>query len=342
MAENPPVKPPIADLHCDLLTYLVLDKKYTAHDADARCSIPQLRQGGVALQVLAIFVPPLPGVDEMGLEQAKIFRRLVSQEDDLEALESVELLALETASEQPIRVIAAIENATVLCGDDGRLAPGLERLDRIEAEVGRLLYVSLTWNNENRFGGGCGSRRGLKDDGRHLLDVLIDKGIAIDFSHTSQWLAADILDYLESLGAQPAVLASHSNFQAVRDLPRNLPDEIGREIIRRGGVIGLNVLRSFLEPESADGFVANAKYALELGGAENYVLGADFFADNTLPPELRLNARDGYFLDDYGNSSCYPDLLGYLGDAAEWPSGFLADMRWNNARRFVAGVLSGE
>ncbi|GEM_PF-5863961 len=56
--------PPVIDLHCDLLGYLIESPNRTPHDAIARCSLPQLRAGGVATQVLAIFTIVVPGTEK--------------------------------------------------------------------------------------------------------------------------------------------------------------------------------------------------------------------------------------------------------------------------------------
>ncbi len=329
---------PVADLHCDLLVYLATDPRRTACDPAVRCSIPQLRDGGVAVQALAIYAAPGAGAVASGLAQARAFSRLVEDaSSELERLHSSE--QLRPGDGEPIRVIAAIENASAFCGETGRLQEGFDRLDEIERTVGRLLYVSLTWRAENRFGGGDGSRRGLSDDGRHLLERLAEKGIAVDFSHASPWLAADILDFLEARGLEPPVLASHSCFAALRDLPRNLPDEIAREIVRRRGLVGLNFLRPLLAPESPEGFVASARHALRLGGARSLAFGADFFAEVDVPAQMRLAAPEGYYLPGFEDASCYPRLLRLLAEEAEWPDGFLEDLAHRNAFDFLRRLL---
>ena len=323
-----------ADLHCDLLSYLEFAPGRSPLDKIARCSIPQLREGKVAFQALAIFSRTMPKSEESGCAQARWFRRILEEHpQSLAPLESPEML--EGPDDGRTFVLAAIENASAFCPEDGRLAKGFERLDRIENEVGRLFYVSLTWNDENRFGGGNETHRGLKDDGRSLLEHLTGKGIAIDLSHTSHWLAADILETLDAKGLRPPLLASHSCFRSVRDMPRNLPDDIAREILRRGGVIGLNFLTPFLEPESGQGLVANVRHALSLGAAEQYCLGADFFADFDLPPEWHRAGELGYFLPEAADASCYPRLLEHWQETADWPENFLEGVAFDNAVRFL-------
>ena len=46
---------PVFDLHCDLLSYVGVNENYSLFDDDALCSLPQLREGGIQIQVMAFF-----------------------------------------------------------------------------------------------------------------------------------------------------------------------------------------------------------------------------------------------------------------------------------------------
>ena len=72
------------------------------------------------------------------------------------------------------------------------------------------------------------------------------KKIAIDLSHTSDFLAHDILNYIDKMGLNVRTIASHSNFRKIAEVVRNLTDEIAKEILKRGGVIGFNLFKSFV------------------------------------------------------------------------------------------------
>ena len=129
-------------------------------------------------------------------------------------------------------------------------------MERIIDNVGNLFYIGLTHHLENRFGGGNFSKAGLKDDGKALLDYLDNKQIAVDFSHTSDALAYDILEYISKKNLKIPILASHSNYRPNFDHPRNLPDDIAKEIINQKGLIGLNFVRAFVNNKhSEDGFL---------------------------------------------------------------------------------------
>lgn len=279
-----------ADLHCDLLSYL-LEPGRSAENPESRASIGQMKQGGVSLQVLAAFTITAPGSSKLGERQAEIFRGL----------------SVRYAKE--VKLALAIENASSFCEEAEPLAQALERLERWQKEAGPIAYISLTWNSENRFGGGNESEAGLKPDGETLLQWMNGKGIAIDLSHTSDLLAEEILGAIDRRSLKIGVIASHSNFRAIVDHPRNLPDPIALEIIRRKGLIGLNFVRPFLGSEP-DTFPRHIEHAQKLGGMNSLCFGADFFYDGDSPPEL--DYLKPFYLSHFDNSSCYPRLLELL------------------------------
>lgn len=293
----------ISDLHCDLLCYLASDPRRTPNDPQVRCSIPQLKSGGVTQQVLPIFTPTEKGSAVSGAAQWDAFNKLKIKD---------------------IAFSLAIENCSALCEEEDPLQRGLDRIDRL----GPLTYVSLTWNGENRFGGGAGSSMGLKPDGRTLLRYLHGKKIPVDFSHASDSLAYDMLDCIDREKLEIPILASHSNFREVTDVVRNLPDPIAQEIFRRGGVIGLNFVKLFMGP-TPDFFIKQIEHGLMLGGENALCLGADFFYGLDIPAEQR-KPPEVYWFDDYGNASCYPALFQLL--KSHFSQDFLKRLAHSNFR----------
>ena len=318
----------IADLHCDLLCYLQRDPKRTPHDRAVRCSIPQLREGGVKVQTMAIFSETTPGSSENGWAQAEIFRQLsLKYSDDfflLRKSEDIEAIPL-----GKIGIIPAIESMSALCGEKDDLEAMLERVDLLLKQIGKILYVSLTWNTENRFGGGALTNVGLKDDGKRVLSYLDERGIAIDLSHTSDRLAYDILNEIDRQELKIQVLASHSNMRTIANFPRNLPDEISREIIRREGVIGLNFIRYLLGKESPSNFAKHVEHLLFIGGAKHMCFGADFFyhGDFSLGKSV-----DELFFSDYDNASTYNKMIDLVKKELALPKEILQDFSYNNFR----------
>jgi microsomal dipeptidase-like Zn-dependent dipeptidase len=268
----------------------------------------QMKQGGVVFQALAIFTITRKGSVRIAREQYEIYTQL---QGNFPA----------AFGPSRIEILPALENASGICEEDELLEEGFRRLEKMLP----LLYISMTWNDENRFGGGNASSIGLKPDGEKLLQWMSEKNIAIDLSHTSDALAKDILNYIEKKNLKVRVIASHSNFRAVSDFPRNLPDEIAQEIGKRKGLIGLNFVHRFMGNGLPSDFLRQIEQASKLGLMDNLCLGADFFDDREVSPRP--------YHADFGNSSCYPRFFQCVGE--KFPADSLEKIGYKNIWRFL-------
>jgi len=321
---------PVIDLHADLLSFLAGDASRDVTANASRCSLSQLRAGTVAVQVLPIYVP-IQGA--AGLSDGQ--RQVAAFESLLEHPSFRRLDVAEPTLE--IEIVGAIENASAFCLDSEPLADGLARIDAARSRMGRLLYTSLTWAYQNRFGGGNGSSAGLSDDGRRLVDFLVERSIAIDFSHTSDALAADLLAHLDQT-PEARLLASHSNLRSVTGAARNLSDEVAAELAARGGLIGLTFVRSFIGGDAFSHLARHVDAAVRRGWGSSLALGADFFCPRDLPnPESRDKV---FFFPDFENASCYPEVRRTLAPSVTEPQ--LDALMFGNAKRWLQAWLAGD
>jgi microsomal dipeptidase-like Zn-dependent dipeptidase len=327
MSGNVVIYKSFADLHCDLLYYLQAEGQHTPFDPVVRCSLPQLQKGGVRLQTMAVFVETNAASVRTAMAQVNIFKNLP-------------LLYPNNFSHSPlytdgvISLLMAVENASGLCDEDEPIQFGLDRLKLIAQTCGKPLYVSLTWNSENRFGGGALTAVGLKEDGKRLLEVMYELQIAVDLSHASDALAYDILEFLDSQKLDLPVIASHSNSRAILNVPRNLTDDLAQEIFRRKGVIGLNLFKAFVgsDPEA---FAQHISRWISLGGAKHICFGADFFDDRELFHSGRYPGVAEFFFPDYANASCYGQLTCMIQQQLNLSEEALSDLSLNNMMRFI-------
>lgn len=323
----------IADLHCDLLCYLERDSKRTAYDRDVRCAIPQLHAGGVKLQTLAIFSEPGPDCVQRGMAQVKLYQ-------NLPVLYPKDFIHYNGHESSHISLLMAFEGASTFCDDIEPLENGLDRLQEVIKCGMRPLYISLTWNLENRFGGGAHTNVGLKPEGKRLLDLMNEHRIAVDLSHTSDALANDILNYIVKEGLTLDVIASHSNARTILDVPRNLPDDIAKEIFRRGGLVGLNLYKFFIGSEPDVYLLRHLEHWLQLGGAENIVFGADFFYGKDVPSLLRHSHEENLFFEEYPDASCYGRLLSLFEKGLGLSQEQLRKIGYENMSHFTKRSLS--
>ncbi len=295
---------PIFDLHCDLLAYLALVPHASIEKTeDIGVALPFLAQGNVAAQVLAIFSPTENGSTNKAKLQVETFQTLT---ESPHFYQPPSLGNFSTEGAGKIAIIPAIENASGFCEEDEPLKQGIQRLEYILSQLDEVMYISLTHHDENRFGGGNYSdNTGLKPDGESLLDYLDRKNTAIDLSHASDQLAYDILSYTTKNNLEIPIMASHSNFRSVCGHVRNLPLELVQEIILRSGLIGINLLRAYVDDHHPQKLTEHISYGFSVGGAEHMGFGADFFYIH----DFHDPSRYPLYHPEHQNASVYPQLL---------------------------------
>ncbi|QQQ28758.1 dipeptidase [Chryseobacterium indoltheticum] len=285
------------DLHCDLLYYL-LNSDSKIDDKELRCSLPNLKEGNVKLQVMVIYASTAKDSSKEGIKQSEIFCDLLTNENfflvDTENYKKID-------NQNRVGLLSSIENASSFCEEDCNLDVGFETLETIIKNTKKVLYIGLTHHSENRFGGGNNSEKGLKADGKILIDYLADKKIAIDLAHTSDQLAYDILNYIDQRNYNISVLASHSNYRSVYENNRNLPDDLVKELIKREGLIGLNFIKDYIDHHHPERFYEHIQYGLDLGAENCIAYGADFFFDKNHPDQSRYP----FFTDEFKDATMY-------------------------------------
>jgi membrane dipeptidase len=301
---------PIADLHCDLLSFLVDHRLEEYNSPASRTSYSQMKQGNVFFQALTVFTYSNPSAYEYGKKQIDALSKLLSMHPEKYTLWNPKD-KFKNKINDSVSVALVFENANSICEESNKIEEGLRYLEKQLSKFKNILYISLTWDLENRFGGGCGSDVGLKDDGKALLSWMDQKKIAIDLSHTSDRLAYDIVDFLEKKSLNIPLIASHSNMRHITALKRNLPDDLVKEIIKRKGIIGFNFFAPFIG-DSPKKIIDHISHLLSLDGKAALCFGADFFSLPEIPYlKKKYNTELGFF-PEFPNSSCYPKALSFL------------------------------
>lgn len=280
----------IKDIHCDLLEYLQQSPSNTPYDQAPRCSVTDLLKGEVVEQVAAVFTETKAGSHFSGRRQVQAYKTL----KDL--AESVQW-----------RI--AIENASGFIEEEEGLKEGLSRIARWHKEVGPFVYMSLTWNQKNRFGGGTADPFPLTDDGEEMILFLQEHNIALDLAHASDPLAESAIDFIEKKGLSLPVLYSHGQVRSICDVPRNAPDWLLSYVIERQGLIGLSFVAKFIG-QSPERFADHVTALVDKGGKDAICFGADFFFEGSIPEQLRK--EDPYFFSEWDNAQCYPKVVNLL------------------------------
>ncbi len=333
------IKWPVADIKGCLLEDIYYGKT-DIDDPELRESRAQLKKGGVDILSTPVFAEDKSPAEDV-IKQSEIFQDLPTRyPNDFYIVTSLD--DIKNAEPGKVGLIGSIENAGALFSGAKGFDDGVKVFEKILNNTTRLLYVSLTWKYENVLGGGDTTKVGLKDYGKKLLNYLSrhNKGtnfkIAVDISHASDSLSKEIFEYIDKNALDLMVVASHSSLRSIRDIPRNVPDWAVKEIIKRGGVVGLNFINGYIGKEPYD-FLKHFEYAIkELGGNKGIVFGADWFMPNR--PDVAAIAKlvNAYFFDRYSDASKYQLILNDLKKRTKLTDDQLNDISHKNFVDFVS------
>ena len=118
-------------------------------------------------------------------------------------------------------------------------------------------YMTLTHNTTLDWADaatGSPTHDGLTPFGVRVVKEMNRLGMLVDLSHVSPATMADALR-----ASQAPVIFSHSSALAKCPHPRNVPDDILKEVARNGGVVMVNFYSGFIVPEAATKVMAARK-----------------------------------------------------------------------------------
>ncbi|WP_367925796.1 dipeptidase [uncultured Ruthenibacterium sp.] len=254
------------DLHCDTALRL-LETGESLADATGHVSLKKAKGLRRWAQVFALFVHD----NKTGCAFAQYCRERDSFREQIKKNGSTVRLCkngqeIEAAfSAGQYAAILSVENGSVLEGK-------IERLKTLSEDGIQLL--TLTWFGENEIGYGSVAGGPLKPFGKQVVSRLNDYNILPDVSHLSDEGVTDVFSLYDG-----PILATHSNARKVTGHCRNLTDAQIREIVRRKGLIGLNLYVDFLcgrASDSMDAVYRHLIHFLDLGAEHVLCFGTDF------------------------------------------------------------------
>ncbi|HXH92547.1 MAG TPA: dipeptidase, partial [Thermoanaerobaculia bacterium] len=105
-------------------------------------------------------------------------------------------------------------------------------------------YMTLTHVNTNNWcdsSGDGGRHNGLTDFGRDVVRTMNDLGMIVDISHVSDKAFYAVLET-----TRVPLVATHSSCRALCRHPRNMTDDMLRDLAKNGGVCMINFFSAFL------------------------------------------------------------------------------------------------
>ena len=109
---------------------------------------------------------------------------------------------------------------------------------------------------------------GLSIFGKQVISKMNELGIMVDISHVSDKAALQAIQLSEA-----PVIASHSSARAIANHPRNLPDNIIKEIANNSGVIQVVAFSSYVEINKERNNAINSlrKFIVNLSGDKVFI-----------------------------------------------------------------------
>jgi membrane dipeptidase len=209
---------------------------------DGHTDLARLRAGGVGAQFWSVYVPHTePEPVTATLAQIDIVHRMMRKYP-----ETFEL-ALTAADIE--RIFKAGRIASLI---------GMEGGHSIDSSLGALRmmyrlgarYMTITHNGNTPWADAASDKPehgGLTAFGETVIREMNWLGMMVDLSHVSPETMADAIRVSEA-----PVIFSHSSARGVTNVPRNVPDDILRELPKKDGVVMVTFVPGFVSQEIAD------------------------------------------------------------------------------------------
>ncbi|XP_042210730.1 dipeptidase 1-like isoform X1 [Homarus americanus] len=273
-----------------------------ASQTSSHTDLPRLRKGHLGGQFWSAWVPndsQYKNAVTQTLEQIDVIKRLVDRyPDDLQFVTTADGI-LEAHAKGKIASLIGVEGGHTIDSSLGVL--------RIFYNEG-VRYLTLTHTSNTPWADSSVSESG--DKGQHIEfdglsawgKVVVKEmnrlGMLVDISHVASQTMKDVLNVTRA-----PVIFSHSNARAIRNITRNVPDDILVRLRENGGVAMVNFFTAFLVDDlntaSIKSVVAHINHIRKVAGVDHVGIGSDFDGMHRPPKGLE-------------DTSKYPDLFAEL------------------------------
>jgi len=262
----------VVDTHDDLLMLVARRPRSAQSDYFRTEWLPQLREGGVDVQVLPVFIddeyrPEGALRQTLKMLEAGWTIAAGSPDDVAICLDGAQVDA--AVAEGKIALVLALEG----CEAIGRDVELLSILHRVGVRIASLTHFGRTLLADGSGEDPAGSR--LTRAGIEAVGIMEELGILVDISH----LGAVGVDHVLDIARRP-VIATHSSAFELRGHHRNLTDARIKGIGAGGGVVNVNFFAGFLSDDPSDYTVARVgehiEHMADLVGIDRVGLGPDF------------------------------------------------------------------
>jgi membrane dipeptidase len=240
----------VVDTHDDT-TQRFLDGKFDlgARSSAGSIDIPRMREGNLSAIFFSIWIPSKitgPEAVNRALVQIDAVREQVRKHPNDLILATTAGEIREARKQGKIAALMGVEGGHMINSDLGVL--------RSYAALG-VRYMTLTHSGNDEWADSStdkAAHNGLTDFGKDVVREMNRLGVIVDISHVSDKTFYDALEV-----SKAPLFASHSSCRAICDAPRNMTDQMMKDLAAKGGVVQINYHVGFLSQEFRDAEKAN-------------------------------------------------------------------------------------
>ena len=248
----------VVDTHDDT-TQRFLDAKFDISERhpDGSIDLPRMREGGMDAIFFSIWIPSkITGIDAVNraIEQIEAVRAQVSSHPKELALATTASEVRAAHKEGKIAALMGVEGGHMINSD-------LDVLRKF-ASFG-VRYMTLTHSGNDEWADSSTDKpvhNGLTDFGKDVVREMNRLGVIVDISHVSDKTFYDALEI-----SKAPMIASHSSCRSICDAPRNMTDQMMRDLAAKGGVVQINYHVGFLSQEFRNAEKANPEINKAIG-----------------------------------------------------------------------------
>ena len=262
----------------------------------------RMESGGLDGVFMSIFTPQRELTDEGYAQAVELANQLLEHSYQL-ASDAADRVAIALTPEDAYRLESEGKRAVFLGMENGYpLGTDIEAV-RFFYDQG-IRYITLTHSKNNQLGDSSTDEQqiwqGLSSFGEAVVLEMNRLGIMVDISHVHDDTFWDVIGLTKA-----PVIASHSSARTLRDVPRNMDDDMLRAIQQNGGVVQLCLLGDYIKAiaQSQEREAALAELADEWAAWSRGELSEGEFAD-LLTQYRAINAQ-------------YPEIKPTLADAID-------------------------
>jgi membrane dipeptidase len=241
---------PLIDTHNDLPSMLLegkvdLSKVDLGKVQPTLCAdVPRLREGCVGVQYWSVWVASATQKTHTSLHEAvrefDVALRLIRSQPDFEQAHTADDIE---------RIHKSGRIACLIGVEGGHMIEDTLASLRVFYELGAR-YMTLThWDNINWADAATDrpEHYGLTGFGKQVVREMNRLGMFVDISHVSANTMRDALSF-----SRAPVIFSHSCSFAIDAHPRNVPDDVLRQLATNGGVCHVAFIKDFISPKNSE------------------------------------------------------------------------------------------